>query len=132
MKIHKIQFDAWICLIFLMGNPPLVEFFASNWLNCQHFDFLASEALSVPVFKFQWIYLTRVDQYTKGSLTLKADLEFVIPWATLPQGHFDDLWPSSWKKQPYKLLFSVELLENLMLISFLSWPLATYSRSILN
>ena len=39
--------------------------------------------LSLPNSKFWWIYLTRVHQYDKKRLILKADLEFVIPWAAL-------------------------------------------------
>ena len=42
--------------------------------------------LSVPNFKFWRIHLTRVDQYAKEKLILKADFEFGILWATLPMG----------------------------------------------
>ena len=51
VKIFKIKFDAQILHIFLMGKPPLVEFFAWNWQNYEYFSFWASEA---PLYtKFQ-------------------------------------------------------------------------------
>ena len=80
-KIIKIQFDAWILINFVNWNPSIVEFLLHiDWIAGTLF--WASEPISVPNFKYQWIHLTRVKQYTKYYLTLK----FGIPWVTLARG----------------------------------------------
>ena len=89
MKNKDIQNQVW-CLnynSFSDGKTTLSWIFLLKIYRIMSiFLFELLMPLSVPNSKFWWIYLTRVNQYDKKNLILKADLEFVISWATLPMG----------------------------------------------